>query len=554
MLLLLIFWILLAWACTVYGWAGLRLFTTRPAAEQFGWEKTMLSGFLLLTVLASILSLLFPIGLGVQLGIVLVGVGLHRMYRGELAVLMAAVPQRLAGLPVPILLGTILLMATALWDGTSTVSNNDSIIYHSQAIEWIRQYAVVPGLGNLHGRFAFNSHFFIATALFSLPPFDQHILYPIGSFFFFLLTSSILWQGYKAFREKDSFRLVLNGILFFFLVLQSIGNLSSPSTDTISLLLTIYVFRLFLNMKRPLHPGELILLAGLVFTTITFKLSSVFVALLLPGLLLPLTWRKVGRFVAIGAVVLIPFLARNVILSGYLVYPFPSVDVFSLSWKIPKAQAEFEKDLVKGWARLAEKKGMPEPDAAQLANAPFSVWVGPWLSTYGLKWKVIFLVNILGVIPLFISLLRGDYHLTILFLTLLAGIVFWFLNGPDPRFAEGFLGFGFALAIAYPLSLIRPTAPIPGLAQWVFPLLLLVGIWSERQLLDPSGKNLSRLLLPAPYPNVKTELFEAKNFRMRISTNERFCGLSPLPCTPYPNPELAMRGETLQEGFWIAGQ
>lgn len=35
----------------------------------------------------------------------------------------------------------------------------DSDLYHAQSIRWIEEYGIVPGLGNIHVRFAYNSSF-----------------------------------------------------------------------------------------------------------------------------------------------------------------------------------------------------------------------------------------------------------------------------------------------------------------------------------------------------------------------------------------------------------
>jgi len=52
----------------------------------------------------------------------------------------------------------------------------DTGLYHLQAIKWIEEYAVVPGLANLHGRFGFNPNIFTFYALTSLfDVFNQEI-------------------------------------------------------------------------------------------------------------------------------------------------------------------------------------------------------------------------------------------------------------------------------------------------------------------------------------------------------------------------------------------
>ena len=49
--------------------------------------------------------------------------------------------------------------------------NEDSWLYHFQSIRWINEYPVIPGLGNLHGRLAFNQSHFGLLALFNFFPF-----------------------------------------------------------------------------------------------------------------------------------------------------------------------------------------------------------------------------------------------------------------------------------------------------------------------------------------------------------------------------------------------
>ena len=43
-----------------------------------------------------------------------------------------------------------------------------------------------------------------------------------------------------------------------------------------------------------------------------------------------------------GCVVIAPFLIRNYYLSGYLIYPFPAIDLFDVPWKIPQGVALYD--------------------------------------------------------------------------------------------------------------------------------------------------------------------------------------------------------------------
>ena len=80
----------------------------------------------------------------------------------------------------------------------------DSDLYHAQSIRWIEEYGVVPGLGNIHVRFAYNSSFFALSALYSMRFLGGQSLHTVNGFFALLLSLEVL----KAFRLK---RFLLSG-------------------------------------------------------------------------------------------------------------------------------------------------------------------------------------------------------------------------------------------------------------------------------------------------------------------------------------------------------
>jgi hypothetical protein len=47
----------------------------------------------------------------------------------------------------------------------------DSGMYHAPTVEWFKAYPVVPGLGNLHGRLAFNPSGLLFAAMLDRGPF-----------------------------------------------------------------------------------------------------------------------------------------------------------------------------------------------------------------------------------------------------------------------------------------------------------------------------------------------------------------------------------------------
>ena len=75
----------------------------------------------------------------------------------------------------------------------------------------IEEYGVVPGLGNLHVRFAYNSSMFALSALYSMKFVLGQSLHGISGFFALLLSISVLdimesWKE-KHFRMSDYARI-----------------------------------------------------------------------------------------------------------------------------------------------------------------------------------------------------------------------------------------------------------------------------------------------------------------------------------------------------------
>lgn len=73
-------------------------------------------------------------------------------------------------------------------------------------------------------------------------------------------------------------------------------------------------------------------------------------------------WKNIAVCLLCGVAVLIPFLVRNVLISGWLVYPLASIDLFHVDWKIPVEYLEKDSAQIKVWGRClfdVEKLDLP---------------------------------------------------------------------------------------------------------------------------------------------------------------------------------------------------
>jgi hypothetical protein len=128
--------------------------------------------------------------------------------------------------------------------------NYDTGLYHLNTMRWINTFPIVPGLGNLHGRLAYNQSFFTYAAALNFYPLFGHGRSVANSFLLLLTMATFIDILRPIFRrpsllvKSDPFRYA--AVLFAFpicgyLAISSNG-LSSPSPDLTSALLQITMF------------------------------------------------------------------------------------------------------------------------------------------------------------------------------------------------------------------------------------------------------------------------------------------------------------------------
>ena len=128
-------------------------------------ESYIVTGIVLVTVYAQIVSLFAKVSLGANLVLLALSIIIAVYYRDELYEdLLGMLGKMRAGANFYVYLAVFLIMA----DGASHgIMHYDSDLYHAQAIRWIEEYGIVRGLGNLHVRLAYNSSAFALSALYS---------------------------------------------------------------------------------------------------------------------------------------------------------------------------------------------------------------------------------------------------------------------------------------------------------------------------------------------------------------------------------------------------
>ena len=141
----------------------------------------------------------------------------------------------------------IIMLAGASWIASRSMmppTNTDSGGYHFNAIRWINAFPIVPGLGNLHGRLAFNQAFFPYAAALNFSPIFEHG-HALANSFLLLLTivscAQFLWPvlhrpSLLAEAHPFHYASVLYALpILVFLTLNSDGRIPTPDLASRSL-------------------------------------------------------------------------------------------------------------------------------------------------------------------------------------------------------------------------------------------------------------------------------------------------------------------------------
>lgn len=552
----------------------------RRLAAALAPELVLAAGLVGLSWGLALLSFGLSIGPGVQIGVSALA-GLYAGWRWWQAPATARaqwVGRLLAPLCGP---GRLVLAALLLVFGALVLVHAgqppifpDSALYHAQTVQWAQRYPVVPGLGNLHGRLAFNSHLHLLTAFFSASPQPQHPAWQqaLGSFWFLLLVSYCARQvaqtwarpvGQSGGQTAAASAMPPTLTIYYLgsVVLIFVGYrpwISSPMPDSGVALLTLLLLGWVLEKLTAAGPAgrftraEMGLLAGLLAAAITYKVSA-------GCLVLPLgyaAWQRrptdepnaghwLGRAALIGALVLVPWLGRNVVLSGYLVYPLAPWVQLPVDWRVPAGQLAFDLREIRDFARW------PGSGWEAVATMRPGAWLPYWWSQQypGDRRLLLFVLGVAGSVGLARWWRRpeaDERRLHGLFFLLLGCCAAWFGAAPAFRFGYAYL-IGSALVGSWLLLRKLPGKPVRMLCLIISLAYGLNGLRHE----IPNSK-LITWWWPASYPLLPTTVVLVQGRPVRVAgagTNGR-CGNCPVPCAADPPPaDLYWRGAGLAQGF-----
>jgi hypothetical protein len=242
---------------------------------------------------------------------------------------------------------------------------------------------------------------------------------------------------------------------------------------------------------------------------------------------------------AVALLVLAPWAARDLFLSGYVAYPLPYLTA-PVPWRIPRPWVDQERIIIGSFAK--------DP----LKRCPWPVHGFGWLYDWGLLLLERYFFEV--IVPLVILLLalclalaqrrmsgvaRSRRVAMGLFLSVpSAAILFWFLTAPHPRFAAGSLWVFAAGANAFLLE--RFGAARRRLAWGLAALLIGAILYLHGRnwpILTPGAEDGFHPLVVGTTTEFRTD----SGLVLHVPVESDRCWNAPLPATPYPKRNLRLR-------------
>ena len=343
-----------------------------------------------------------------------------------------------------------------MWTGLYTMKAPyfvDTYLYHAQAIRWIEEYGVVPGLGNLHNRFAYNSACMPLHALFSFSWIFEQPLHAVNGFLGCFFAGYALITNKLFIKSESRLSDMLKCAILIYVFVSRI-NISSPGSDMPAMLIVLYVMCKWSECNenrensRSLECGVLCLFAA---WAVSIKLSAAacMILILYPAVMLikEKRWKTIMIDLVAGIIIVVPWLVRNVIISGYLLYPYSAIDLFDFDWKMPVEVLDYDRKEIMVWGR--EVKDVSRFDES------ITQWFGTWFSGQIPRNKIFiiagFLATLILIILIFIKLVdkfrnrnRIEFFLSnvsewLVIITMIISEVFWLFSAPLVRYGVVYL-------------------------------------------------------------------------------------------------------------------
>lgn len=550
--------VLLIWAVAliifaILGRTGLRLMYGKDNLFENEYDVSIIVGMCICNLYAQFFSIFLPVGaiafVGVAILSLLAGIwlfGKRDLFPGFMIWLRLFLKREY------IILILIVAVGVLLWT-TITPQHYDTYLYHAQAIRWIEEYGIVPGLGNLHYRFAYNSSYMTLQALFSFKWLTGQSFHAMNGF----ITVFMLLYVMNSLSNMDDRKIYCFDLLklaSLVYILYDCRNISSPNTDTVALLIAYYILIKWAEYseKDDADVFHYSLLCLLVVYVTTIKLSvGIFVVLVIyPALILIKEKRifDIIKHLSVGIVILIPYIVRSIIISGYVLYPYEATAIKSLDWIMPADLLQVDRNEIIAWGRGHADTSRSDEHIWQ--------WIGGWFSSINILWKILMILSLIALIYIVVCAVKKKKGFTLssmicLTLTCIIGLVFWLFTAPLPRYGVIYMTSIPCLAISLYIrshDIEKQLKNIMRAFKYSLGIFYIIVFIFYSNII---GLGIPNIVRQSDYDNKPTYIVSSSGIDFAVPIEWDLAGYDPFPETPHASTaeSIQLRGKDLKDGF-----
>lgn len=508
-------------------------------------------GIVTVTVYAQFFSLACKVGLLANLVLLLSVLSVYAVWHGEIGKRWkdALTGSSHAG-------KALMFVLVILWAYCTSRGgmHYDSDLYHAQGIRWIEEYGVVKGLGNIHVRFAYNSSFLALSALYSMKFLTGRSLHAVNGFIALLLSLEVMKLADAAKRR----RLLLSdfariGAFYYLTVIYS--EIIAPASDYAIMCTVFYIVIKWLSQleedRNRIAPFALLCVGGVFAVSLKLTAGLILLLTVKPASMLirEKRWKETAVYLVMGMVILFPWMARTVLISGYLLYPFPALDVFSVDWKIPQGAAALDAAEIKTWGRGLNNAALVDMGVSEW----FPDWFGTMLPAVG---KILVILDLLCVVlsaVMLVCLLADKKKRTpaaadamLALGSVVLSYLFWQLSAPLLRYGYAYVLLVVVLTAGVVWSILPVERAFPLMLAALALFTLVKSVSLARYLYSVSGKPC--YVWQGDYGAYALASYEVQGVTFYYPQGGDRTGYGAFPALP-ARVEIKFRGNGLKDGF-----
>lgn len=364
---------------------------------KFSRDSYLMAGLAVLTVYSQFFSIFYKVGLAANILLLIFCTGISIIMKKQLRAAWDSDKKSLS--LKKIIIGIIIIIIFAYGSSTGII-HYDTGLYHAQSIRWIEEFGLIKGLGNLHCRLAYNSAAFSLSALYSMAFWGGQSFHCIVGFMALLLFGVCI-KGIALRDGKDVCLSDFAKVAAVYYLLNIYDEMVSPASDYFVILMIFYLvikWLMLLERKEESYlPYALLCLLGVCIMTVKLSAALILLLTIKPACMMIRKKQKkeIACFMGCGALTVLPYLIRNVLISGWLIYPYTKLDLFHVDWKIPEGMAEYDYREIQMWGR-----GLKD---VTLYELPIWEWLPGWFASQGMVDKLFITASVGAVVILCIA-------------------------------------------------------------------------------------------------------------------------------------------------------